>query len=288
MCRFIAYSGLPLLLADLLYKPSDSLILQSYHARERREPLNGDGFGLGWYVPEIDDTPCVIRSITPAWSNSNLRHLSFKTQASRLFAHVRAASPGTGVSESNTHPFNYGRFMWMHNGAVSDFTRIKRRLRQGLKDEFYNMIAGTTDSEHAFALFLNELPDLNAVSAEEMRKTLVWTIGRLNEVSREAGITTPSFYNFAVTNGEATVVSRYCSDQNTEGASLHYARGHFLESLPDGKCDIHSVLPGKKASAVIVASEKLTDESSDWYEVPDNHTVTVFPDLTVKLEKIEL
>ena len=288
MCRFIAYSGLPLLLADLLYKPSDSLILQSYDARERREPLNGDGFGLGWYVPEIDDTPCVIRSITPAWSNSNLRHLSFKTQASRLFAHVRAASPGTGVSESNTHPFNYGRFMWMHNGAVSDFTRIKRRLRQGLKDEFYNMIAGTTDSEHAFALFLNELPDLNAVSAQEMRKTLVWTIGRLNEVSREAGITTPSFYNFAVTNGEATVVSRYCSDQNTEGASLHYARGHFLESLPDGKCDIHSVSPTEKASAVIVASEKLTDERSNWCDVPDNHTVTVFPDLTVKLEMIEL
>jgi glutamine amidotransferase len=288
MCRFIAYSGLPLLLADLLYKPSDSLILQSYRARERREPLNGDGFGLGWYVPEIDDTPCVIRSITPAWSNSNLRHLSFKIQASRLFAHVRAASPGTGVSESNTHPFNYGRFMWMHNGAVSDFTRIKRRLRQGLKDEFYNMIAGTTDSEHAFALFLNELPDLNAVSAEEMRKSLVWTIGRLNEVSREAGITAPSFYNFAVTNGQATVVSRYCSDQNTEGASLHYARGHFLESLPDGKCDIHSVSATEKASAVIVASEKLTDESSNWYDVPDNHTVTVFPDLTVKLERIEL
>jgi len=70
MCRFVAYSGLPLLLADLLYVPSDSLILQSYHARERSEPLNGDGFGVGWYVPEIDDTPCVVRSITPAWSNS--------------------------------------------------------------------------------------------------------------------------------------------------------------------------------------------------------------------------
>jgi predicted glutamine amidotransferase len=121
-----------------------------------------------------------------------------------------------------------------------------------------------------------------------MRKTLVWTIGRLNEVSREAGITTPSFYNFAVTNGEATVVSRYCSDQNTEGASLHYARGHFLESLPDGKCDIHSVSPTEKASAVIVASEKLTDERSNWCDVPDKHTVTVFPDLTVKLERIEL
>lgn len=288
MCRFVAYSGPPLLLADLLYKPSDSLILQSYHARERREPLNGDGFGVGWYVPSIDPTPCVVRSITPAWSSSNLRHLSFKTRASSLFAHVRAASPGMAVTESNAHPFNYGRFMWMHNGMVADFHLIKRRLRHGLKDEFYDIIAGTTDSEHAFALFLNELSDLDEVSSEEIRKTLVWTISRLNELTREAGIVAPSFYNFAVTNGETIVVSRYCSNPNTQGASLHYARGDFFECLPDGKCDIHSVPLNEKASAVIVASEKLTDEISEWYDVPNNHTVTIFPDLTVKLERIEL
>jgi predicted glutamine amidotransferase len=288
MCRFVSYSGLPLLLADLLYIPSDSLILQSYHARERREPLNGDGFGIGWYVPEIGDTPCVVRSITPAWSNSNLRHLSFKTRASRLFAHVRAASPGTAVSEPNTHPFNYGRFMWMHNGAAADFTRIKRQLRDGLKDEFYNMIAGTTDSEHAFALFLNGLSSLDEVSPQEIRKTLVWTIGRLNELSIEVGVAAPSFYNFAVTNGETTVVSRYCSDPNIEGASLHYARANFLEPLLNKKSDIHSVSTSEDASAVIVASERLTDERCKWYDVPDNHTVTVFPDLAVQLERIEL
>jgi predicted glutamine amidotransferase len=287
MCRFVAYSGLPLLLADLLYVPSDSLILQSYHARERREPLNGDGFGVGWYVPEIDSTPCIVRSITPAWSSSNLRHLSFKTRASSLFAHVRAASPGMAVTESNAHPFNCGRFMWMHNGAVAGFHRIKRKLRHGLRDKFYDMIEGTTDSEHAFALFLNELPNLDDVDSAEMRKTLVWTIGRLNELTREAGITAPSYYNFAVTNGEAIVVSRYCSDPDTQGASLHYAHGDCLETLPDGTCDIHSVPPNEKASAVIVASEKLTDERSEWYDVPNNHTVTVFPDLTVKLERIE-
>ena len=55
------------------------------------------------------------------------------------------------------------------------------------RDEFYDMIEGTTDSEHAFALFLNELPTLDDVDSAEMRKTLVWTIGRLNELTREAG-----------------------------------------------------------------------------------------------------
>ena len=87
MCRFLAYVGAPLLLADLLYRPVNSLIMQSYKARERAEPLNGDGFGVGWYVPDIDPAPCVQRSVTPAWSNRNLQNLAAKTRASSLFAH---------------------------------------------------------------------------------------------------------------------------------------------------------------------------------------------------------
>jgi hypothetical protein len=39
---------------------------------------------------------------------------------------------------------------------------------------------------------------------------------------------------------------------------------------------------------VIVASERLTDDPSDWIDVPDNYTITVFPDLRVSLDKIGL
>ena len=31
---------------------------------------------------------------------------------------VRAAMPGMPVSEQNCHPFQWGRYMWMHNGMV--------------------------------------------------------------------------------------------------------------------------------------------------------------------------
>jgi predicted glutamine amidotransferase len=289
MCRFIAYAGAPLLMADLLYRPVNSLIMQSYHARERAEPLNGDGFGVGWYVPEIDPTPCVQRSVSPAWSNRNLQNLSTKTRTSLLFAHVRAASPGMAVNEANVHPFAYDRFTWMHNGAVASFHRIKRPLRDGLKDEFYNMIQGTTDSEHAFALFLDGLGvPFGEATPQDMRRALVATIARLNELTRDAAIDEPSYYNFAVTDGTAFVVSRYCSSSAVSGQSLHYSRGLRFECLPDGMCDMHTVATDAAASAVIVASERLTDDSSDWTPVPDNHTVTVMPDLSVRLEKIEL
>ena len=289
MCRFIAYAGAPLLMADLLYRPTNSLIMQSHHARERAEPLNGDGFGLCWYAPEIDPTPCVQRSVTPAWSNRNLQNLATRARASLLFAHVRAASPGMAVNEANVHPFSYDRFAWMHNGSVAGFHQIKRRLRESLKDEFYGMIEGTTDSEHAFAVFLNCLDvPFGAATAGDIRRALVETIRNLNAWTREAGTVEPSFYNFAVTDGQAVVVSRYCSAESVEAASLHYSRGRRFECLPDGVCDMHSVEADEAARSVIVSSERLTDDATDWTEVPDNHTVTVLPDLSVVVERIDL
>jgi predicted glutamine amidotransferase len=289
MCRFISYAGAPLLLADLLYRPVNSLIMQSHHARERAEPLNGDGFGVGWYVPEIDPSPCVQRSVSPAWSNRNLQNLAAKTRASCLFAHVRAASPGMIVTEVNVHPFAYDRFMWMHNGFVAGFHRIKRQLRESLKDEFYDMIQGTTDSEHAFGLFLNALrTPFGETSGEEMRRALIETIALLGQWTEGAGIAESSFYNFAVTDGRSTVVSRYASGAETKGASLHFSRGRRFECLPEGVCDMHSVKQDEKAAAVIISSERLTDDPTDWEDVPDNHTVTVLPDSSVQVESINL
>ena len=73
MCRWLAYSGSPLHLDDLLYKPLCSLVDQSLHSRLGVETTNGDGFGVGWYGTK--ETPAVFRSVEPAWNDRNLREL---------------------------------------------------------------------------------------------------------------------------------------------------------------------------------------------------------------------
>jgi predicted glutamine amidotransferase len=179
--------------------------------------------------------------------------------------------------------------MWMHNGAVANFERIKRRLRESLKDEFYNMVMGTTDSEHAFALFLNSLRvPFGEARGEDLRAALVETIALLDEWTRAAGILEPSYYNFAVTDGHSIVISRYCSAEGLAGNSLHISRGQRFECLPGGLCDMHTVRAQEQAAAVIVSSERLTDDRDDWLDVPDNHTVTITPDLNVRVEAINL
>ena len=285
MCRFVIYKGRELLMADLLTRPKHSLIKQSYDARERREPLNGDGFGVGWYAPEIDPTPCVFTSVTPAWSNRNLHRLAEKITSPCIFAHVRAASPGMVVSEINCHPFQDGRFLWMHNGGVPQFDKIKRRLRASLKDDLYNLIQGTTDSEHAFAVFLNQLPEhLRDYSLDVLAQTMKATIQQLNAWCEEAGITEPSYYNFAVTDGQRVLATRYVSDPTRDPASLYYSYGTKYECR-NGVCRM--VQAEEHERAVIIASEPLTDVNEDWRPVLKNHLLLVTPELRVEFLSIE-
>lgn len=81
MCRFVAYLGHEALLDDILVKPANSIVMQSLHARETVVPTNGDGFGLGWYTPLISEEPALFTSISPAWNDRNLLHLTAKIKS---------------------------------------------------------------------------------------------------------------------------------------------------------------------------------------------------------------
>jgi ergothioneine biosynthesis protein EgtC len=281
MCRFVGYIGSKILLADLITRPENSLIRQSYKARERLEPLNGDGFGIGWYAPEITTEPGIFKSITPAWNNRNLLNLAERIKSGCFFAHVRAASPGMLVSEINCHPFRFGRFLWMHNGAIEGFNLIKRSLRRSLPDQLYQSIEGTTDSEHAFAVYLNLLGEkTEKLNVACLANGLVKTVWQLEEWAREAGITKPSIYNFAVSDGENIATVRYVSDTQIEPISLYFSkRGKYQCYNGDAKI----VDCCGEEGGIIVASERLTDQSGDWMRVAPNHVVTVDTQLNVNV-----
>ena len=126
MCRWLAYSGSPIRLEELLVKRDRSLIDQSLHARQGATTTNGDGFGVGWY--EEGEPPRLYRSTHPAWNDRNLRELAAGISSPLFFAHIRA-STGTAIQETNTHPFRYGRWLWMHNGLIREFPQREARAR---------------------------------------------------------------------------------------------------------------------------------------------------------------
>lgn len=260
MCRWLAYSGSPLLLEDLLVKPSHSLIDQSLHSRMGAETTNGDGFGVGWYG--IGDEPGVFHSVEPAWNDRNLRELARHIEAPFILAHIRASS-GSAVQQTNCHPFRFGRWLWMHNGLIREFPRVKRELAFAIDPSLYPMIEGSTDSELFFYLALTFGLEDDPPGAVQR------AVGLIEDTGRAADVDNPIQMTVATTNGSSIWAFRYSS----EGRSRSLFHSTAVETLRAQHPD-HPALHELSSDTRIVVSEPLGDLAGAWKEVPES-TYTV-------------
>lgn len=264
MCRWLAYSGTSVVLSDLLYKPEHSLIDQSLHSTMGVETTNGDGFGVGWYGPE-QDMPAVIRDTGPAWNNRNLREIASHIRSPLFFAHVRA-STGTAIQETNCHPFRHGRWMWMHNGAIADFHRLRRDLSLALDPALFSALEGSTDSEVMFYLALTFGLDQDVPGA------VARMAGLIERVGRDEGVENPLQMTVAVSDGERLWSFRY--------SSLGKSRSLFYSSKAETVRALHpdsDFLGGVSDSTRLVVSEPLGGLPGVWKEVPESSYGVVQP-----------
>jgi glutamine amidotransferase len=256
MCRWLAYSGSPVRIEDLLYKPEHSLIDQSLHSKLGAETTNGDGFGIGWYG--VGETPGVFHSVEPAWNDWNLRELAGHLESPVVFAHIRASS-GTPVQQTNCHPFRHGRWLWMHNGLIGDFHRVKRDLVLRVDPELFPEIRGSSDSELFFFLALTFGLEDDPPGAVEQ------AVGLIEAVGREHGVEHPIQMTVATTDGRRVWGFRYSS----EGKS----RSLFYSTDVSTLRQTHPELPAlRKLSdeSRLVVSEPLRDVEGVWNEVPES------------------
>jgi predicted glutamine amidotransferase len=261
MCRWLAYSGSPVNLEDLLYKPANSLVVQSRHSRLGAETTNGDGFGVGWYgdLP----TPGIFRSTEPAWNDRNLQELSSHASSGRVFAHIRA-STGSAVQQTNCHPFRHGRWLWMHNGLVTGFRELKRDLLLAVDPMLFPEIEGSTDSELFFFLALTFGLEEDPPSA------VARAVGLVEETGHRHGVANPIQMTVATTDGETTWAFRYSS----EGRSRSLFHSTDISTLRQQYPDL-PVLHRLSDDARLVVSEPLGDLQGAWQEVPESTCVVV-------------
>jgi len=254
MCRWIAYSGSPILLEEVLYKREHSLIDQSRHSRLGVETTNGDGFGVGWYT---DQGPGLYHGVSPAWSDRNLRQLAGHIRSANFFAHIRA-STGTPVQESNCHPFRFEQWLWMHNGSIAQFPKVKRDLVLAVDPELFPLIEGSTDSELMFYLALSfGLRDDPPGAVARMA-------GLIDATGHAHGIEHPLQMTVATSDGKRTWAFRYSTERNSR--SLFYSTD--VETLrvmyPD-----NPMLQGVSEESRLIVSEPLGDMHGAWNAVPE-------------------
>jgi len=152
MCRIAAYQGPDIPLERIVTRPAHSLLSQSRHATEAPIPVNGDGFGLAWYRPDMTE-PGLYRDVLPAWADANLQNLCRMVSTPVFIAHVRASTMGE-TSRANCHPFVSGAWSFCHNGQVPHFAAIRRSMDAALPDALHAQRQGTTDSEMIFLTLL--------------------------------------------------------------------------------------------------------------------------------------
>jgi len=257
MCRWLAYSGSPILLEALLYRPEHSLIDQSRHARMGVETTNGDGFGVGWYESEIE-APAVFRSIEPAWNDRNVREVASHVRSPLFLAHIRA-STGTAVQQTNCHPFRYGKWLWVHNGLVRDFHLVKRDLSLAVDESLYPYIEGSADSEVLFYLALTfGLEDDPPKAVERM-------VGFVEEVGRRRGVEHPVQMTIGTSDGKSLWAFRYSSERDSR--TLYYSTD--VRTVRELHPELE-VLQLVSDETRIVVSEPLGDLSGAWNEVPES------------------
>jgi predicted glutamine amidotransferase len=257
MCRWLAYSGSPILLEELLYKPDHSLIDQSLHSRLGVETTNGDGFGVGWYGA-TSETPAVFRSIEPAWNDRNLREVATHVESPMFLAHIRA-STGTAVQQTNCHPFRFGKWLWVHNGLVREFPRVKRELALVVDKSLFSYIEGSTDSELLFYLALTlGLEDDPPGAVERM-------IGLVEETGRRQGIENPIQMTIGTANGANVWAFRYSSEGKSR--SLYYSTNvRTLREMYPERPRLQEVSDESR----IIVSEPIVELAGAWNEVPES------------------
>lgn len=260
MCRLLGYLGETVLLDRLLYKPEHSLIVQSYQPREMTAGiLNADGFGIGWYHPEKETNPYIYKNTSPIWNDVNLPHLSRYVESQCILAYVRSATPPASVDIGNCQPFTQDHLSFIHNGFINHFRdTLYRPIRHLLEDSIYNYITGTTDSEHIFALVLNELGKAEDIS---LKTALQRALEQLVSLSQSYDISFSA--NIVLSDGKKLVASRYA--YNTSTPTLYWLRDDAM-------------FPG----AVILASEPLF--GGNWNSCPPSSLISVQENLEVNID----
>ncbi|MCY7279214.1 MAG: class II glutamine amidotransferase, partial [Phormidesmis sp. CAN_BIN44] len=123
----------------------------------------------------------------------------------------------------------------------------------------YQLIQGSTDSEHIFALLVDELlsdPNVSLTAALRQMLNILTELGEKYQ--------TPFSANLIITDGQQMVASRFAS--HTPIPTLYWLR------------DDQSALP----ESVVIASEPLFP--GDWSLLPDRSLLTVHNDLNLQVE----
>ncbi|KAF2108906.1 nucleophile aminohydrolase [Lophiotrema nucula] len=325
MCRWFAYisPAEPCLLSDVLITPANSISKQcSEHylpgllphhkekdldhssdalVRMRNSLLNMDGLGVAWYteaagayVKHVNGPrPALYKSQSPPINDFNFRALCENTETKCVLAHIRASS-GSVVTQVNSHPFVFGRHTFMHNGVIDKFSTIRRDMTDLMSFDAYCNIFGSTDSEHAAALYMTNLTQHREKKSwddtyplDDMLGAMTKTVTQVMTLQKQVNGSDrkPNSLNFCTTDGTKMLAIRFRNHATQQPPSLYWSEfaGRTLNGKYPGHPDAANLVneyaiygeDEKIGKHTIIASEPTTYEKKEWHLIGSNCALVV-------------
>lgn len=200
MCRLFGFrSVIPSQVHSSLVSADNALMIQSEE--------HPDGWGVAYY---LGGAPHIIKAVSTAISDSLFQHVSGIVSSETVLAHLRKATQGSKTI-INTHPFQYGSWVFAHNGNVKDFDLYKEQIREKIAPMLRRFILGETDSETVFYLILTHIArrielhrpgcsvDIVADAVRDAMAELIEVCGMYSH--NNDGPPTDTYLSFLLTNG---------------------------------------------------------------------------------------
>jgi glutamine amidotransferase len=242
-------------------------LVHAENALLRQSENHRDGWGVAYYPSHA---PHIVKSANTACDDELYRHVSTLVRSRTVLAHIRKATAGEPAL-LNTHPFQYGRWVFAHNGKIGRFDSVRPLLLARIAPDLRASIQGETDSECIFYLILthlsrrvqlhqstNPLHDIVDAVHSALREICELTGGMSLDDSNAEDST---FLTFILTDGDNMLAHQ-------GGKELHFStyknRCSQRQACPYWNSSCENPSPDGQVNHFILASEPLQGENV-WY-----------------------
>lgn len=224
-----------------------------------------DGWGVAYY---LDDIPHLIKSSEQAFEDHIFEKVSGVVTSKSVIAHIRYATAGSS-SILNSHPFQYGKWTFAHNGNIKNYQSFKSKLMSLVHLDHQRYILGNTDSEVIFHIILTDLKKNSLYSsdadANSILKSIKSSLDKICHIigdltNRDDAKPTDSYLTFVLSNGPLFIAVQ-------GGQPLFYSTHKSLCpdrdtcSYFDKSCESKSI-SNSKVNHLIISSEKLEGQNT--------------------------
>jgi predicted glutamine amidotransferase len=281
MCRLLGFrSIIDGQVHQSLVKADNALKTQSIN--------HPDGWGVAYY---LSGSPHIVKSTDMAKNSKLFKKVSGVVSSRTVLAHIRKSTIGE-TSILNTHPYQYGPWVFAHNGNIKNFDNCKDEIKSLIDPKMSNFILGETDSEVLFYYLLTHIKKQTSLEEPDVKTPELMSILRkaihdlekvTGPVSENDAPNTETFLTFLLTNGNFLI-------GHHGGKQLFYSTHKHacpeVETCP--KFDQTCLNPSDKGRVnhLIISSEPTLNENV-WNELQPYDFIGVDADLELTIDRVK-